>query len=186
MPDEIVVDDNTPPAQLRDAYNRAHERATANADAAAKVPQLERQVALLRAKGDPDTRVGRLLLSDDTLDWTDQEAVKAAWAEVAPSAETPPPPPTETPSGETVDEEALARQRQREALASGSVTPGTEPTEHPVDEALAMYREGRRKGQTQERAAGPALDHIIDRAVAGDKRVIYDPKRPYSEQYEPR
>jgi hypothetical protein len=187
MPDEIVVDDNTPVPQLRDAYNRATQRADTNAEAASRVPHLERENALLRAGGDPDSRVGRLLLRDDDLDWSNRDAVKAAWTEVVPpAAETPPAAPAAPASPEAVDEAALARQERSERLNSGATSPGQEPTPDPWDEANAMYQEGRRKHQTQERAAAPALDHVIDRAVAGDPRVIHDPRRPYSEQYNPR
>lgn len=183
MPDE-TVDESTPVPQVREAYNRAQARAAELEPLASRVPQLERENALLRAGGDPDSRVGRLLLSDDTVDWTEREAVAAAWTEVSPTA-----PPAATPSPaetERPDPEAIARQERREALNNGHTAPGSEPSPHPWDEAHQVFRDGRDRHLNRERAAAPAYDTILQAAVDGDARVIYDPRRPYSEQYDPR
>lgn len=179
---EPEINDSTPVPQLRDAYNRANERAAANAEAAGRVPRLERENALLRAGGDPDSRVGRLLLGDDDVDWSDRAAVQAAWTEVSPPPAAPPPP----AEGEPPDQEAIDRQNRRDQLATGNTPPGEEPTGDPWDVATNIFQEARRKGRDRDRASAPALDSILEAAVAGDKRVIYDPKIPYSEQYIPR
>jgi len=177
-----TIDDNTPLSEVRQAYNRANDRAQANAEAAGRVPHLERENALLRAGGDPDSRVGRLLLGDDEVDWTDRDAVTTAWTEVNPTQ----PPPTDQPPTDAPDQEALDRQARMDQLRSGGTPPGEEPTEHPWDEAHAIRLDQLRRGRDRERAAAPALDHILEAAVAGDTRVIFDPKKPYSEQFDPR
>lgn len=184
---EPTINDSSSLAEVRAWGQRNEERAQANAQAAGRVPQLERENALLRAGGDPDSRIGRLLLSDNDVDWTDREAVTAAWTEVnpAPAAAGAPPPPEQAPV-EPPDQEAIDRQARRDQLASGATVPGQEPTAHPWDEALALNLEARRRQQTPERAGALALDHVLEAAVNGDERVIYHPEVPYSEQWEPR
>jgi hypothetical protein len=202
MPDDAqpTIDENTPVPQLRDAYGRAHARATELEPLAARVPQLERENALLRAGGDPDSRVGRLLLGDDEVDWTDRTAVQSAWAEVAPAGQPAPTPPPEGENGNgsqpppdgterphpQASAEELARQERREALRSGSTAPGTEPSPHPWDEAFEIRNDALRHQRPRDQANALAVDHILEAAVAGDERVLYDGSKPYSEQFEPR
>lgn len=172
MPDEdIQVDENTPLPQVREAHKRAVERANAHAEAAGRVPRLERENALLRAKGDPDSRVGRLLLSDDDLDWTDRDAVAAAWSEVSPTA--PPAPPAE----EEEDPEAIDRQERHEALHGGGTPPGEEPDPDPREVAYQQFHAGMKRGRSREKAMRPALETWVSAAANGDERVIFDPER---------
>jgi hypothetical protein len=178
---EPEINDSTPIDQVRAWGQRNAERANANAEAAGRVPRLERENALLRAGGNPDSRVGRLLLGDDDVDWSDRAAVTAAWTEVSPPPATPAPPADTEPP----DAEAIARQQRRDDLANGNTPPGEEPSPHPWTEASGIFHEAQRKGRNRDRASAPALDHVLQAAVAGDKRVIFDPKVPYSEQYEP-
>lgn len=159
--------------QLREAHKRSKAEAKEAREAAASAEAVKRENAMLRAGVDLDSPVGKLFAKgyDGELD---PDAVKSAWSEIGVT-------PTPSESQETVTEvddgptEAeQEQQRLRGVLTSDATPPGSEPSPDPWDEAIGEFHDRQKRGQTKQRAQTAALQHVLNAAVAGDKRVLFD------------
>lgn len=156
--------------ELRDAADRGRE-------ATKRAAELERDNAMLRAGVPTDTPLGQMFARayDGQLE---PDAVKAAWAEVAPSTESTPPPPEET---EQVNEsERQAETDTRRTLTTGGAgeSVGTPPPTDPVKKGYDDFQEALRDGQSRERASAAVFGNILTAAASGDERVIFSGWKP--------
>lgn len=156
------------PENLRDYANRMKADAEAAAARIAELEAANRRNTFLAAGVDLESPVGKLLDTAYSGD-VSIDAVKAAWAEVAPQSA---PAPTPVDDGPTPEE--LANQQARQALNTGGTPPGQEPEPEVWVDALAGYRADRERGVRTERAQQAALQKAIDGAVAGNPSVIFD------------
>lgn len=167
MSDASTTPDESTPEGLRDYANRMKADAEA---AAARVAELEasnRRNTFLAAGVDLDSPVGKLLDTAYSGD-VEVEAVKAAWAEVAPQSAPVTPEPTD--DGPTPEE--LANQQARTALTTGGTPPGQEPTVEPWQGALSGFQGDREKGVPVDTAQANALSKVFQAAYDGDERVL--------------
>lgn len=179
-PNEPIAepDDNTP-AGLRAALDRSRTRAQELETQLASTAALQREVAMLKAGIDLESPTGKLFVRayDGPLD--DIEKVKEAWAEVSPAV--PPiqgePAGEAPPSNDGATPEELEQQRRRAAVRGDAVPPGAEPSPDPWDQAYAVFHEEQRKGRRRADAGAAALTGVIQAALAGDERVLYNRDR---------
>ena len=165
------------PKELREFAQR-QEAAAAEAKAEADALRAQNRALTFQAAGvSSDSPLGAMFDKAYDGDLT-VDAVKAAWAEVAPTSAAPP---AAVDDGPTPEE--LANAAARQAVTTGGIPPGEEPTPDPWPNALAGFRADREKGVRVETAQKNALQGIINAAGAGDPRVIFD-ERAWKAQFE--
>lgn len=165
------------PKELREFAQR-QEAAAAEAKAEADALRAQNRSLTFQAAGvSADSPLGAMF--DKAYDGElTVDAVKAAWAEVAPTSAAPAAPADDGPTPEE-----LASQQARAALSTGGTPPGEEPTADPWTDAKAGYQADRERGVRVETAQKNVLQKIVNAAGAGDERVLYDHAR-WKAQYE--
>lgn len=164
-------DQNQTPAQLREYADRQKERADAAEAQIAEGDKARRENAFLRAGVDLDSPLGTLF-SKGYEGELDGDKVKEAWSALQPAQAPPPEAASDAPTPEE-----LAQAQARDALNTGGVPPGEEPSPSPWDAAKENYKIAKEKGQSTDRAQTAAIQTVMDAAVAGDERVLYDRDR---------
>lgn len=166
------TEDHGTPAQLREFADRQRADAEAARTEAEQLRAENRRLTFAAAGVDLESPTGKLLDKAYDGDLT-VDAVKTAWAEVAPTASggsTPEPEPVE--DGPTPEEQAAVAARN--ALVTGGTPPGEEPTGPVWENALAGYREGAAKGVPEKTRQRNALNQVFTAAAQGDQSVIFD------------
>lgn len=159
------------PAQLREFADRQRADAEAARTEAEQLRADNRRLTFAAAGVDLDSPTGKLLDKAYDGDLT-VDAVKSAWAEVAPTGAAPTPEPEPVDDGPTAEEQAAAAARN--ALVTGGNPPGEEPTGPVWENALAGYREGAAQGIPEKTRQRNALNQVFTAAAQGDQSVIFD------------
>lgn len=178
--------DDAPIDHVRAWGNRERERREAAEARAADADALRRELAFAKAGVPDETPLGKLFMTGYSGE-LDTEAVKAAWAEVAPTPVDPPagdptpPPPTDPATGLTEEQQEQLRQ-SREGLNSDAVPPGSEPTT-PLGQGImnaAFEAQGGARARPPQGMGDKALNagfsHLFERAAKGDPAAVF--KRP--------
>jgi hypothetical protein len=132
---------------------------------AQKADALARENALLKAGINTDTPLGQMFKDAYQGELT-TDAIKAAWATVAPPA----PETTEQETEPTAEEKEFAA--EREGFASGAGDDGKPPDRNPRKEALEIGLKALDEGLARDEAMGMAFSHLAGAASQGDERVI--------------
>lgn len=162
-----TTDEATGPKELREFAERQRTEAEQARTEAEALRAQNRALTFQAAGVAADSPLGAMFDKAYDGDLT-VDAVKAAWAEVAPQG-APAAPVDDGPT-----EAELANQAARQALTTGGQPPGEEPTADPWPDALAGFQADRAKGVRVETAQKNALQKIINAAGAGDERVLFD------------
>lgn len=166
------------PKELREFAERQQAEAAA-ARAEAEQLRAEKRALTFQAAGVvADTPLGAMFDKAYDGDLT-VDAVKSAWSELAPQGAPAPEPVNDGPTPEE-----LASAQARAALNTGGTPPGDEPTADPWPNAIAGFKADREAGVRVERAQQNAYQKIVDAAVAGDERVIFD-EAAWKAQFKP-
>lgn len=154
--------DQTAPETEASALRRAAEEGAA---AKKELEQAKREVALLRAGVDLDSKAGQMFAKAYDGDLT-AEAIQAEWADIAPkpaAAPAPPPP----------DPEEARQTAERLALANDSTPPGAPTDPDPNAAGMAAFQQALAEGRTREDAAAEWITRVNAAGAAGDSRVLY-------------
>lgn len=170
MPDDLDYDDDNldEPSErdnLRDLRRAAKDGNAAKAELAAA----KRELALVKAGVDVDSTLGKYFAKAYDGD-PDPVAIKAAWAEIAPSAEPTAPP---APADDIIDPAEAASTAERQALANGApadVVPQPDVRAVMNSNVEAMRARGAREGDI----LGSSFETLVAAAASGDRSVIID------------
>lgn len=134
-----------------------------------------RRLALVEAGVDSKAPVGKLFI-DAYKGPLEEEAIKAAWAEVAPTAAAPPPPPSEEPMPPTPTGEQLEETDARRLLTSGGAgdTPNEQPDPDPIEAGYTEFHQRMKQGEGRDVAAGSVFAHLFEAAGKGDERALWN------------
>lgn len=154
--------------QLRDALNRANAKNAELEQAVAGSTVIVRENVMLKAGVDTSTPVGKFF-ADKYDGELDEDAVKAAAAQVGALK-------LDTPTTPTITPDEADQTRERQALAADAQPGGLPPDEDPVEAGYAAYHERLKKGQTREQAAPEVFGRLIAAANSGDPRFRFDPQ----------
>lgn len=166
---DALLDPQDPPAGEgmipRSRVRSLERKAREGESAVAENVVLARKVAFLEAGIDTTTAAGELFMLKYQGEAT-TEAVKAAWAEVAPA-----------PAGESGDQgptaEQLAQQQTRDALAQGGPAAVLEPVHTPAkEEAITSTQSAIKQGMARDEAMGGFVNQLANAAMNGDKSVM--------------
>lgn len=157
--------------ELRDAADRGRE-------AAREAEELRRENAMLRAGVPTDTPLGAMFARayDGKLD---VDAVKAAWAEVAP-AEAPPVEEQSEEQPPVEEHQQVEQTEQRRILTTGGAgeTAGQTPPADPIQTGYGAFKEELAEGKSREEASAAVFGSILSAAAQGDERVIFSGWKP--------
>lgn len=157
--------------ELRDAADRGRE-------AAREAEELRRENAMLRAGVPTDTPLGAMFARayDGKLD---VDAVKAAWAEVAP-VEAPPAQEQSEEQPPVEEDRQVEQTEQRRILTTGGAgeTAGQTPPADPIQTGFGAFREELAEGKSREEASAAVFGSILSAAAQGDERVIFSGWKP--------
>ena len=154
--------------ELREAAKRGET-------AARERDEAKRKLALVEAGVDTRSPVGKLF-TDAYKGPLTEEAISAAWSEVAPTstavvpAETPEPTPPEPTPAELEETEA----RRLLTSAGAGDTPNETPPPDPVKAGYEEMQGRMQKGDGRDKASGSVFAHLIKAANEGDERAIWD------------
>jgi hypothetical protein len=175
------MDDDQELEQEQDSHALREARAAAqrNAEEAARIPDLERENAFLRALpgGLTESPLGEVFVAGYRGELT-PEAIRESAAKIGLLQPEPGEGPPQAGEANELDE---TLQQTREALRVGAVPPVTEDAaeaarlaaEHPADAGLKAFRASMDEGTPREDAAAQMYDRLIAAAVRGDERVIW-------------
>lgn len=154
----------------------ALREAAKRGDAAAKErDEALRKLALVEAGVDTKSPVGKLF-SQAYSGALEDDAIKAAWAEVAPSASAPPPPADPEPKPPASDQGQLEETEARRALTAGGA--GDHVNEQPDPDPNKAGREEMQQrmanGEGRDVAAGSVFGKLFEAASKGDERALFN------------
>lgn len=134
-----------------------------------------RKLALVEAGVDTKSPVGKMFMKayDGPLK---EDAIVAAWQELAPVTGNPEPPPEPEPTAPEPTAEQRSETEQRRILTSAGAgdTPNEQPPPNPVEAGYAEFHERLKSGDGRDKAAGSVFAHLIEAAGRGDERAIWD------------
>lgn len=169
-----------------EALRHAREAAERAAAAAARVPTLEVENALLRVGVTDEALSGELgqmfrnsIATDESLRGEDgnidRDKVRAKAIAVGLVSDGEPPPTDEPPTDPATNTETA----DRLTIGAGGTPPPTPqvPDPDPATAGLENFERAIQAGRSRENAAAEFFDRVIDAGAKGDERVIYDPDR---------
>jgi hypothetical protein len=150
------------------------EAAKRGETAARERDQAMRKLALVEAGVDTRSPVGKLFTEAYKGALT-EDAIKEAWAELAPAASVLPPE-TPAPTAPEPTPEALEETSSRRILTSAGAgdTPNETPPPDPVKAGYDEFQARMQKGEGRDVAAGSVFAHLIDAANHGDERATWE------------
>jgi hypothetical protein len=153
--------------QLREAAKRGETAAKERDEAV-------RKLALVEAGVDTKSPVGKLFTEAYKGALT-EEAIQAAWSELAPAANPGNPAPPPDPEGPSPSAADLEETEARRLLTSNGASdvPRETPPPDPVAAGYEEYRERLAGGEGRDVASGSVFAHLIDAANSGDERAIW-------------
>jgi hypothetical protein len=168
---EYDDDQGTDIPALREAAKRGET-------AARERDQAMRKLALVEAGVDTRSPVGKLFTEAYKGALT-EDAIKEAWAELAPAASVLPPETSGKELEPTAPEptpEALEETSSRRTLTSAGAgdTPNETPPPDPVAAGYEEFQARMHKGEGRDVAAGSVFAHLIEGANRGDERALWD------------
>jgi len=167
------------PGQFRAAFDaqrneldQARQQANAN-------DTLTRENAMLRAGIDLDHPAASYFTAGYS-GKLEVDDIKAEWEKIAGpppgTPATPPAVPGPPVNADGSDPAVVAQlqdlQNQRNQLGNGAVAPGEEPTPDPQDLMIQEFHADRAAGRTRAQAEVLGYDRMVERAVAGDQRLV--------------
>lgn len=161
------IEDPDEPQGLKDLRAKADQATT-----------LGRKVAFLEAGVPTKTPLGAMFADAYKGELT-EEAITAAWAEIAPAQ----PAVADPPSGDTPPTPDEARlQAEQDAARRGIGSTPAEPHElgkvDPVLGAFDQFHADRRAGLTAEKASRPVFGSILAQAMEGNEKYLSTPWTP--------
>lgn len=137
---------------------------------AEKADALARENALLKAGINTESPLGAMFRDAYQGELT-TDAIKAAWATVAPPAPPEPEPTTDPDPGPDPQAQQFADDRQR-LTTGGAGDLGTEPERDPKKVAIEEGEKALQEGKSREDAMALAFSTLAQAAANGDQRVI--------------
>lgn len=187
------TDPNVPDGQSDREEFRNMRRAARRAKQADSAREAaERELALVKAGIDTETKIGRLFLDSYRGDLS-KEAILAEASDIPGliSAPTPPAPQTtDQPTGDTPPPPAATQEPpqvdpkmtdERDALHSGGTVPG-QVNESPTAVALQRGVDAMDQGATEEDAMVQIFRTIHEAGASGDERVIWSAEKHAAQQ----
>lgn len=171
MSDEFDYDDDDIDAPEVDESPRGLRQAAKRAKAdRQELAAAKRELALVKAGVDTDTKVGKLFAKAYDGD-LDVDKIKAEWAEIAPSTTPAPEPTFDEPAVELQGDEA-ASTAQRQALANNA--PADVPTADadPRTKSVEVMEQIVHNGGSTDEALATAFDFLAGAAAGGDDRGV--------------
>lgn len=174
--DDDLDDDDIDPTPADETPKGLRKAAKEGKAAKAERDALRRELALVKAGVDTESKIGRLFATAYDGD-LDVAKIKSEWAEISGSV-TPAADPIDVPAADDPDltPEEIASTAQRQALANGA-TPSSVPAD--IDPRVAASNRAQdvvAAGGTNDDALAVMADSLMAAAASGDKRVIV-PKR---------
>jgi hypothetical protein len=159
------------------ALREAAQRGSA---AAKERDEALRKLALVEAGVDTKSPVGKLFV-DAYKGELSEDAIKAAWSELAPAASaSSAPAPEPEPGAPSATPQQLEETAARRLLTSAGAgdTPHETPPEDPVAAGYEEYHARLKSGEGRDVAAGSVFGKLIAAANDGDERATWNGWKP--------
>lgn len=179
-PSEPILNWQDAPGQFRAAFDAQRNELDQARQQASANETLARENAMLHAGIDFEHPAASYFVAgyNGKLEVDD---IKAEWEKIAGPPPGVPAAPPAAPGAPAVnadgsDPAAVAQlqdlQNQRNQLGNGAVAPGEEPTPDPQDLMVQEFHADRAAGRTRAQAEVLGYDRMVERAVAGDQRLV--------------